>query len=102
MNELAFVSIPEDEMPKDLADLQKTLENNGLNGAYNIADDALTLEDEEGLYEFRLTSEEDFEGSSAGIEIAGDWEDEAAVVIILQETFEDAFPSAEFSSAYDF
>ena len=102
MEELAFVSIPQESMPNDLAALQTKLEENRLLGSYTIDDDTLMLENEDGIYEFRLATEDDFEGSGYGVEVAGEWEDAAAVLIDLQEIFEDAFPDSEFSSAFDF
>jgi len=102
MEDLAFVSIPKEDTPKDLNALHKQLIANGLNGSYSIDEDALILENEDGVYEFRLASEEDFEGSSSGVEVAGEWDDVAAILIDLQDMFEAMFPNSEFSSAYDF
>lgn len=103
MDELAVMIISEEQVPKNLELLRDLLIEHGLEGHYTINGEFLQLNNEDGQFEFNLfpsTIGEPF-GTGPGIEIAGDFGDEIAAIIELQEVFEAAFPDGEFSSVYD-
>lgn len=103
MEEIAFVSLNEDQVPESLEVLKEKLIAAGLDGNYSIIEFTLRLKNEDGIYQFELADaiEDEFLNIGPGIDVAGDFEDVAATIIDLQEVFEEAFPGCEFSHAYE-
>ncbi len=108
MEELAFVSIKTTEMPKNNTSLMETLIKAGLNGQYTEKDSFLYLKNEAGEYEFAIYEphpdeiEEGFEeGFAPGVSICGTFKDPVGELLNLEPIFKKAFPSSEFSTAFD-
>jgi hypothetical protein len=103
MEELAVCEMPQEHLPKSLAELQAKLEDADLIGDYRIAEHILELKNEDGTYHFEL-----YEAFNAGeysggpgIEISGNFKDAVGVIIELQEVLETIFPQCSFSSVFD-
>ncbi|MGV6861417.1 MAG: hypothetical protein ACWA41_06580 [Putridiphycobacter sp.] len=102
MEDIAVVSVTKNSLPSSLEELKKILIKNGLKGQYEIEDEFLKLSNSFGDFEFSLFSAEqdEFGWTEPGIDIAGDFIDEAETIIELQEIFETAFPDSEFSCPF--
>lgn len=103
MEELAVCEMPQQYLPKSLAQLQQLLIAADLEGDYQIIDHILELKNEDGTYHFELYEAYDTGAFSGGpgIEFSGDFYDAVGVIIELQETIESIFPECKFSSVFD-
>ncbi len=100
MEDLAVFEIPSKLMPKRSEQLQAALEGAGLDGTYSTRDDALEVQWNGDRLRFELYPAYDQDGLSGGpgVELAGEVDDVAAVLIDLMEMFEEAYPGCECSS----
>lgn len=109
MEELAFVTITAEKMPKDVTLLKNALMKAGLDGQYTESEGILYLENKMGNYEFVLTDLSEFKYAASdeipefpsGIEINGAFNSPVAALLDLEPIFARAFPDSEFSTAFD-